>query len=111
MAWRREAEKALLPIGLTLSQWIVLDATRSLIGSKEDAVSQIDVAHHTDIDRMTVSQVMRNLERAGLVDRGPDVDGRAYRIRVTDKGERAAKQGAARIEAASAAWLGKRRAR
>lgn len=111
MAWRREAEKGLTGAGLTLAQWIVLDATRVLVQSTKEAVSQNDVALHTDIDRMTVSQVMRNLDHAGLVSRGPDADGRAYRISVTAKGERAAKQGAARIEASSAAWLGKRPAR
>jgi DNA-binding MarR family transcriptional regulator len=111
MAWRRQAEKELAGIELTLSQWIVLDAARTLVQSTEDAVSQNDVALHTEIDRMTVSQVMRNLEKANLVDRGPDADGRAYRIYVTEKGERAAKLGAARIETASAAWLGKRRGR
>jgi DNA-binding MarR family transcriptional regulator len=111
MAWRREAEKGLAGVELTLTQWIVLDATRALVQSTRDAVSQNDVALHTEIDRMTVSQVMRNLDSAGLVDRGPDMHGRAYRILVTDKGDRAAKQGAARLETASAAWLGKRRAR
>ena len=111
MAWRREAEKGLAGAGLTLTQWIVLDATRVLVQSTKDAVSQNDVAVHTDIDRMTVSQVMGNLAKAGLVDRGGDAEGRAYRIFLTAKGERSAKLGAQRIETASAAWLGKRRAR
>ena len=111
MAWRREAEKGLAGLELTLAQWIVLDATRSLVESTKDAVTQADVAQHTEMDRMTISQVMRNLERAGLVDRGPSLDARAWRIILTGRGERTVKQGAAQIEAASAAWLGKRRPR
>ncbi len=109
MAWRREAEKELAEVELTLTQWMVLDATRSLVVSTKDAVSQADVALQTEIDRMTVSQVMRNLEKADLVDRGPAADGRAYRIILTARGERAAKRGASQIEAASPAWHAKRR--
>jgi DNA-binding MarR family transcriptional regulator len=111
MEWRREAEKGLAGVGLTLSQWMILDATRFLIEATKDAVSQADVALHAQIDRMTVSQVMGNLQKAGLVDRGPAADGRAYRVVVTARGERAAKQGALQIEGASASWLGKRRPR
>ena len=111
MAWRREVEQGLAGLELTLAQWIVLDATRSLVESTKDAVSQADVAKHTEMDRMTISQVMRNLDRSGLVDRGPSLDARAWRIILTARGERAVRQGAAQIEAASTTWLGKRRPR
>ena len=111
MAWRREVERELVDLKITFAQWTVLETARELIESTEDAVSQNDVASRAEIDRMTVSQVMKNLSNADLVDRGPDMDGRAYRIWLTKKGERAAKQGSARIQRVSAAWLGKRRAR
>jgi DNA-binding MarR family transcriptional regulator len=108
MGWRREVERELSELGLTLAQWTVLDATRDLTASTEDAVSQNDVAVHTDIDRMTISQVMRNLSDRGLVSRGPDASGRAYRIWLSKKGELAVMRGAQCVEKVSAAWLARR---
>lgn len=105
LRWRRQVEAELAETGFTFTQWLVLDATNAAIAETGDAVSQNTVAAHADIDKMTVSQVMRTLEDRGLVDRGPNSEGPAYRIWVTNKGRRALQEGRARVEAASARSL------
>lgn len=86
--WRRVVERRLRAVGLTFAQWLVLDATNALIRETKDAVNQNDVARRTELDRMTVSQVMRTLAKQGHVDRDTDMIGRGYRIWVTSKGEK-----------------------
>jgi DNA-binding MarR family transcriptional regulator len=86
--WRRDVEHRLRRVGLTFPQWFVLDAVKRLIRDTKDAVNQNDVAWLTELDRMTVSQVMTTLAERGQVDRDTDAVGRGYRIRVTSKGEK-----------------------
>jgi DNA-binding MarR family transcriptional regulator len=86
--WRRAVEKELKPLGLTLTQWLVLDAADELIQEEGDAVNQRSIAERAELDAMTVSQVMKTLEEKGLVSREPDSSGRAYRVLVTKKGEK-----------------------
>jgi len=81
-------EAELKGVGLTFPQWLVLDATNRLIHESKDAVNQNAVARRAELDRMTVSQVMRTLAKLGHVDRGPDAVGPGYRIWVTSKGEK-----------------------
>src|SRR5688572_6210827 len=69
MRWRRVIELELARFDLTLAQWLVLDALAKLIATERDAVSQAKVAAHLEMDRVTLSQVMRLLDRRGLVSR------------------------------------------
>lgn len=86
--WRREVERRLKSVSLTFPQWFVLDATQRLVHEEKDAVNQNAVARRTELDRMTVSQIMTTLAEQGHVDRDTDRSGRGYRIWVTTKGER-----------------------
>jgi MarR family transcriptional regulator, organic hydroperoxide resistance regulator len=97
--WRRAVEAEVRPLGLTFTQWWVLDATQHQVREHDDAVSQNLVAEHTELDRTTTSQVMRTLEKLGMVDRGPDVSGPAYRIILTRKGQRLLQQANERVAA------------
>ncbi|HEY3255660.1 MAG TPA: MarR family transcriptional regulator, partial [Polyangiaceae bacterium] len=83
--WRKRIESALAPSGLTFTQWLVLDATRTLFRATEDAVSQGDVAAHLEMHRATVSEAMIALDRKGLVDRGCAAEGPSWRIILTDE--------------------------
>jgi DNA-binding MarR family transcriptional regulator len=109
MAWQRKVNEALSPLGMTLTEWLVLDATRELIRTTHDAVSQNDVAAALGMDRSTVSKVMKVLEKMGLVDRGPDLSARGYRIWVHSRAQRCAEHGRAVVEAVSVEWLTQRR--
>jgi DNA-binding MarR family transcriptional regulator len=96
--WRRAVERELRDVGLTLTQWLVLDAADELIHEEGDAVNQRRIAERAELDVMTVSQVMKTLEEKALVSREPDVSGRAYRVFVTKKGERLLQTAAPRVE-------------
>jgi DNA-binding MarR family transcriptional regulator len=99
--WRRRVEAALRDVGLTFTQWLVLDAAERAVEAQRDAVNQSDVSRTTELDRMTVSQVMRSLSELGMVDRGPSASGPAYRIFLTRKGKHALREAQASIGAAS----------
>jgi DNA-binding MarR family transcriptional regulator len=86
MRWRRQIEKLLKPFELTLARWLVLEATGELVRETNDAVNQSAVAARCELDRMTVSQIMRTLDEQGLIDRGPNSAPPAYRIWLTPKG-------------------------
>jgi DNA-binding MarR family transcriptional regulator len=103
--WRRAVEGELAGVGLTLTQWLVLQATDELARETGDAVNQNAVAKHTELDRMTVSQVMTTLARRDLVDRRRDASGRGYRIGLTRNGRKALRLSAPRVEVASENWL------
>jgi DNA-binding MarR family transcriptional regulator len=96
-------ERALRPLKLTFAQWLVLDATAWLICASNDAVSQIQVARHLQMEKATLCRVMRRLGRRGLVDQGPAYDSMAYRIFLTEVGQSLARQGRSRVDAVSAA--------
>jgi DNA-binding MarR family transcriptional regulator len=89
MRWRRVVDRELTNIDMTFTQYLVLDATDELIRETDDAVSQNAVAARIELDKMTVSQVMRTLDERGLVDRGPSLGSSAYRILLTSRGRTA----------------------
>lgn len=102
MCWRRQLEAVLAGVGITFTEWLVLDALRELIAERDDAVSQNDVARRLELNRMTVSGVMRGLERKGLVSRGIDMSGRAWRVFLNAKADVLLREIAPALEAASA---------
>ena len=101
MRWRGRVEAALGGSALTFTQWLVLDALRELIAETGDAVNQNEVAARVALSRATVSFVMSALDKKGLVDRGPDLTGRAWRIFLTARAERLLCDVTADIETAS----------
>lgn len=99
--WRRSVEAALRDLELTFTQWFVLDGVARAQAAARDAVSQSDVARATELDRMTVSQVMRTLVERSLVDRGPSASGPTYRLIVTRQGKQVLRQADEAIHAAN----------
>jgi len=86
LRWRRRMKAALEPSGLTFTEWLVLDATRSLVNRSGDCVSPNDVAHDIEIDAMANWHAMAVLDHRGLVSRGCSMSGKAWRVFVTQKG-------------------------
>jgi DNA-binding MarR family transcriptional regulator len=99
--WRRRVDRALSGSGLNFRQWLVLDATRFLIKTTHDAVSQNQVAVHLELERQALSEVMPPLERMGLVRRSPTMSGTAWRVYVTKEGVELLRRLAPSIELAS----------
>jgi len=82
--WQKALAKELAPLELTPAQFAVLGAAGEL---SENTALQRDVAAHAGTDKTMTSQLLRNLEERGFVERQRDgVDGRGVRISVTRKG-------------------------
>jgi DNA-binding MarR family transcriptional regulator len=66
--WRRLVETALIEIGLTYSQFILL-ASLERLNSHQSAVAQVELARHCRTDITMTSQILRTLERKGYIER------------------------------------------
>ena len=85
-AWTRRMEAAVAPTSLTHMQFFLLRAVDHATAFG-DTPSQTRIADGLQIDRMTVSKVVRTLEAKGLLDRAvhPD-DARAKGLALTPEG-------------------------
>jgi DNA-binding MarR family transcriptional regulator len=98
LRWQRGISKALAPLDLTHVQFVLLACTWWLNGQGQRP-SQIALAAFAGTDVKMTSQVLRILERKGLVEREVDrADTRALRLRVTRRGERLAPRAIAVVE-------------
>ncbi|MBV8325240.1 MarR family transcriptional regulator [Chryseobacterium sp.] len=96
--WQREIKKILLPFDLTHSQFVILASIHWLTIQKAD-VTQIILSHHTKIDPMTTSQVVRTLQKKELISRQEHkTDTRAKTIEITEKGKKTIKKAVIAVE-------------
>lgn len=73
-------------ISLTYPQFLILNALEKLQEKKEE-VKQVDLADFTRMDVMTVSTIVRNLEKQALISReNSEKDTRAKIIKLTNDG-------------------------
>ncbi|MFF9561913.1 MarR family winged helix-turn-helix transcriptional regulator [Leifsonia sp. NPDC014704] len=105
--WQAAMRAALAPHELTHVQYVLLASLTWLSDREpERLVTQADLAGFAATDPMMTSQVVRTLERAGLVERLPHpTDGRARVLRPTAEGVAAARGATADVEAADAAFF------
>ncbi|MFT4297067.1 MAG: MarR family transcriptional regulator [Micropruina sp.] len=86
LAWQRELDNELRPLGLTHTQFNLLAST-NFLGRHHDAPTQQQVAELSGVDRMMTSKVLTELHRRGLVTRVAHAqDGRAKAVRTTEAG-------------------------
>jgi DNA-binding MarR family transcriptional regulator len=98
LRWQRGIAHALAPLDLTHVQFVLLACTWWL-NEQGARPSQIAVAAQAGIDIKMTSQVLRSLERKGLITREIDsADTRARRVLVTRKGARLAPRAIAVVE-------------
>lgn len=84
--WQRKQKRALDPLDLTQTQFVLL-AALAWLSKANDAVTQIDIANQGNADRMMVSKVLRTLEEKKFVTRQEHkTDTRAKTIRLTRLG-------------------------
>jgi DNA-binding MarR family transcriptional regulator len=103
LVWQRAVAAALAPLDLTHVQFVLLACAWWLDGDPRQA----DIAGQAGTDAVMTSEVLRRLERKGLVERRPDPsDARARRIRVTPEGVALARRAVAAVESVDAAVLG-----
>ncbi len=105
LRWQRGISQALAPLDLTHVQFVLLACTWWL-NQQGQRPSQIALAAQAGTDVKMTSQVLRTLERKGLVEREVDrADTRALRLRVTRRGARLAPRGIALVEQVDAEFF------
>jgi DNA-binding MarR family transcriptional regulator len=105
LRWQRAMRAALAPHGLTHVQFVLL-ASAWWLGEQGEQPAQRRLAEHAGTDAMMTSQVVRALERRGLVERLRDPgDARTVRVTVTAAGRERLKGALADVEAADAAFF------
>jgi DNA-binding MarR family transcriptional regulator len=98
LRWQRGVSHALGPLDLTHVQFVLLACTWWL-NQQGQCPSQRALAAFAGTDVKMTSQVLRSLERKGLVEREVDpADTRALRLRVTRRGARLAPRAIAVVE-------------
>jgi DNA-binding MarR family transcriptional regulator len=109
LRWQRTIAAALRPVALTHVQFVLLASVWWLsdqASSTHHLPSQRAVAAHAGVDVMMTSQVLRALERRGLLARTPDpTDARVKRLAVTQDGRRLAEQAISLVEEADALFF------
>ncbi|MFD7909139.1 MarR family winged helix-turn-helix transcriptional regulator [Streptomyces sp. NPDC059752] len=105
LRWQRDIATALAPLDLTHVQFVLLACTWWL-NTQGEHPNQLAVARQAGTDVKMTSQVLRALERKGLVEREVDpADTRAKRLRVTDAGAELAPRAIAAVEQADAQFF------
>lgn len=102
-AWQAAQRRALKPFGLTHVQFVLLAALTWLDGNEPTVtrpITQQALASYAHTDPMMTSQVLRTLEKAGLIERTPNPqDGRARQLTVTGAGQALVNQAVHVVEA------------
>lgn len=83
-AWRSRIEGVLKTLGLTHPQFVVLAATGWL--NQEGDTTQASIGKMAGLDPNTTSQIIKGLEKKGLIKREQSSDGRAKNVSLTLKG-------------------------
>ncbi|MCR8561362.1 MarR family transcriptional regulator [Mucilaginibacter sp. BJC16-A38] len=84
--WHRAIKKALDEIDLTHPQFVLL-ASLLWLSKTKASITQIDLSHHSKIDPMTTSTIIKTLLRKGLVERQEhETDTRAKSVTLTENG-------------------------
>ena len=96
--WSREIKKALLPLNLTHTQFVILASSYWLILNGEN-ITQIQIAHHAHADVMMTSNILRTLQKKELITRKEhQIDTRAKVISLTKEGIKILKKAVVAVE-------------
>jgi DNA-binding MarR family transcriptional regulator len=100
LRWQRSIAAALKPLDLTHVQFVLLAVLWWYVTVRKERPSQRQLAEQAGTDPMMTSQVVRALERKGLLIRAPDPDdSRARRLNLTPSGRRLARRAIEVVEA------------
>lgn len=96
--WQRGKHKVLDEFGLTTSQMELLGAIYHMSRQQKEA-TQIVLSQETEIDPMTTSTILRNLERKGLISRRESAtDTRARIVELTEVGKELFEKAVAKVK-------------
>lgn len=100
LIWQRKIKKALDPLDLTQTQFVLLTSVAWLSNQKED-VTQVEIANLNNFDRMMVSKVLRTLQEKKLITREEhSTDTRAKIVNLTPKGREVLQTALTKVETA-----------
>ena len=86
--WQRTIKKALHTLELSHTQFVLLAVIQQL-SEEGRVVTQKEISDYSQVDVMTVSSVLRLLEKRGWINRlAHPTDTRANQIRITGEGEK-----------------------
>lgn len=106
LCWQRDIAATLTPLDLTHVQFVLLACTWWL-NTRDEQPNQLALARQAGTDVKMTSQVLRTLERKGLIEREVDpADTRAKRLRVTGAGAELAPRAIAAVEQVDAQFFG-----
>ena len=98
MLWQRKQKKALDPLDLTHTQFVLL-ASLSWLSRENNVVTQVDIANQSNADRMMVSKVLRTLEEKKFITRQEhETDTRAKTIQLTNAGRETLQKAIIKVE-------------
>lgn len=86
-SWRSSIEDVLKNFGLTHPQFVILAVTGWLT-RKGELVTQALIAKMAGLDPNTTSQIVKGLEKKGLIERKASSDGRAKNPLLTSEGSK-----------------------
>ncbi|CEN40391.1 MarR family winged helix-turn-helix transcriptional regulator [Capnocytophaga cynodegmi] len=105
--WQREIKKILQPLSLTHPQFMILASIYWFSLKKEEA-TQVSLSNFTQIDPMTTSQIVRNLEKKTFIIRKEHkTDTRAKVVEITNKGVDCIKKAIFEVEEFDKRFFGK----
>ncbi len=105
--WQQEQKRALEKNhGISHSQYVILASTYWLTLNDEE-VTQVTLSQHTKIEPMTVSQILKGLQKRDYIFRQPhSVDTRAKAVYLTPEGKALMKEAIITIEGIDARFFG-----
>ena len=105
LRWQRAITQALAPLDLTHVQFVLL-ACAWWLNRQGERPTQVALAAQAGVDIKMTSQVLRSLERKGLLERDVDrADTRARRLHVTRRGGSLATRAIVAVEQADARYF------
>lgn len=101
--WQRRMRVVLAPHGVTPAQFLLLSGLHDLGDATGTAVNQVALARYCSTDPMMTSQVLRILEKAGLLRRAVNTkDRRAVGVAITASGASLVRRAMAEVRDADA---------
>jgi len=100
LLWQRKQKKALDPLDLTHTQFVLLTSV-AWLSNTADAITQAEIADFNNFDRMMVSKVLRTLETKKLITRqGHKTDTRSKVVKLTPGGKEILQSALRKVESA-----------
>jgi DNA-binding MarR family transcriptional regulator len=105
--WHSQVKQVLRQIELTHPQFIVLTVLGAL-EMEQELVTQVNLASFSDMDVMTVSQIVKLLSKKGLIERGKHpYDSRAKTVALTEEGRKRMNKALPLVETVDKTYFGR----